>query len=128
MAGDKPSAAASVPALVTTDIGRQAEQAAAEYLARQGFTVLHRNWRRRDCEIDIVARRHAAVYFVEVKYRATDGSGSGLEYVTAKKLQRMAYAASRWVQEHGWAGEQQLAAIEVSGEAFAITAFIDDIY
>jgi len=114
--------------MVTTEIGQRAEQQAAEYLEREGYRVVGRNWRRRDCEIDIVARRGAVVYFVEVKYRAADGSGSGLEYITAKKLKRMAYAASRWIQEAGWVGEYQLAAIEVSGESFEVTAFIDDIY
>lgn len=114
--------------LVTTEIGRRAEQKAAEYLERASYRVLDRNWRRRDCEIDIVARKGTMIYFVEVKYRAADGSGSGLEYITTKKQQRMAYAASRWVQEAGWLSEYQLAAIEVSGEAFEVTAFIDDIF
>jgi hypothetical protein len=37
------------------------------------------------------------MYFVEVKYRRTNRQGSGLEYVTAKKLEQMRFAASSWV-------------------------------
>lgn len=112
----------------TTDIGNRAEQKAADYLAHRGFEIVGRNWRRRDCEIDIVAKKIGAVFFVEVKYRSDDRSGSGLEFITQQKLRRMAYGASRWVQEHHWRGEYQLAAIEVSGDGYDVTAFIDDLY
>jgi len=112
----------------TTAIGNHAEQAAAEYLERLGFVIVDRNWRRRDCEIDIVARKASTIYFVEVKYRFADGSGSGIEYITPQKVKRMAYAASRWVQENHWRGEQMLSGLEVSGQDYEVTAFVEEIY
>jgi putative endonuclease len=112
--------------MATTHIGQRAEQAAAVFLKNQGFTVLDRNWRRRDCEIDIVARKSSAVYFVEVKYRSDDDNGGGLDYITTKKIKRMAYAASRWVAEEGWLGEYCLAAIELSGN-YQVDCFIDNL-
>lgn len=111
----------------TTFIGNRAEQVAAEYLMLQGYEVLDRNWRRRQCEIDIVARKEGVIYLVEVKYRQTNVAGSGLEYITSQKLKQMAYAANRWVAENNWTGEYTLAAIEVSGESFEVTEFIDSI-
>ena len=111
----------------TTYIGQKAEQVASEYLGRLGYEVVDRNWRRRTCEIDIVARKDGVIHFVEVKYRQTDIAGSGLEYITTKKLQQMAYAAQRWVAENNWLGEYTLAAIEVSGDGFEVTEFIDCI-
>lgn len=111
----------------TTLIGNKAEQVAAEYLTRADYTILARNWRRRQCEIDIVACKDNSVYLVEVKYRQTDIAGSGLDYITSQKLKQMAYAANRWVTENNWLGEYTLAAIEVSGDAFEVTAFIDSI-
>lgn len=111
----------------TTFIGNRGEQVAAGYLERQGFKVLERNWRRRQCEIDIVAQKGTVVYLVEVKYRQTDIAGSGLDYITPQKLNQMAYAANRWVAENNWTGEYTLAAIEVSGETFRVTEFIDPI-
>jgi putative endonuclease len=111
----------------TTYIGRKAEQAAAEYLERLGYILIDRNWRRRQCEIDLVVQKSSVVYLVEVKYRQSDSAGSGLEYITSKKLQQMSYAAERWVAENDWSGEYVLAAVELSGDGFEVTEFIDCI-
>ena len=111
----------------TTYIGRQAEQAAADYLQRRGYNILDQNWRRRECEIDIVARKDGCIYFVEVKFRMTDDAGSGLEYIGPQKLRQMVYAAERWVAERLWNQEYTLAAIEVSGPGYEVTEFIDRI-
>jgi putative endonuclease len=111
----------------TTFIGRMAEQVAAEYLEEQGFRILDQNWRRRECEIDIIAMKEGVVYLVEVKYRGSDGAGKGLDYITAAKIRQMSYAARRWVAESNWNGEYTLAAIELEGEKFQVMAFIDDV-
>lgn len=39
----------------------------------------------------------------------------------------MRFAAELWVSDHGWKGEYQLAALELTGESFDVTAFITDI-
>jgi putative endonuclease len=111
----------------TTFIGQRAEQQAAAYLERQGYRIIKRNWRRRDCEIDIIAHKGRTMHFVEVKYRMTDVAGSGLEYITAAKLKQMAYAARRWVGEYAWRGQYVLSAIEVAGADYQVTEFIESI-
>jgi len=111
----------------TTAIGRRAEDVTAEYLKRRGFVVMHHNWRRRDYEIDLIAQKDRVMYFVEVKYRATNQAGSGIEYITPRKLKQMAYAARRWTSECGWCGEYALSVVEVGGEAFEVTEFIESI-
>jgi uncharacterized protein (TIGR00252 family) len=114
--------------VTTFDTGRQAEAAAAAFLQAHGFKIIEQNWRTRWCEIDIVAETSGGVYLVEVKYRESARQGSGLEYVTAKKLKQMRFAAEAWVRVHAWTGDYQLAAAEVSGEDFQVTNFIDSIY
>jgi uncharacterized protein (TIGR00252 family) len=84
---------------MSTATGRRAEAAAADYLRRHGFCVLECNWRTRWCEIDIVASKGDVVYFVEVKYRRRDDWGSGLEYVTHRKLRQMYFAAHFWAAQ-----------------------------
>jgi len=113
--------------MTSFDTGRQAEATATAYLKRQGYAIVAQNWRTKWCEVDIIAQKDRAVYFCEVKYRKTDGQGGGLDYITPKKLQQMRVAAESWVHLTGWSGEYQLAAIEVSGDEFAVTAFVEDI-
>jgi len=113
--------------MTSFDAGRQAESAAADYLKQHGFAIVARNWRTLWCEIDVIAQKDRAVYFCEVKYRQTNNQGSGLDYITPKKLQQMRVAAESWVQLTGWTGEYQLSAVEVSGDDFAVTAFVETI-
>lgn len=108
----------------STSTGREAENAVAEYLYSKNYRVLEQNWRTRICEIDIVAKKDNTIYFVEVKYRANDNQGGGLDYITAKKLKQMNFAAQIWVSEHEWTGDYCLSAAEVTGEDFTVTQFL----
>lgn len=112
---------------MSTSIGNQAETAAVEYLTREGYEVIDRNWRTRVCEIDVVARKQNVTYFVEVKYRSHGEQGSGLDYITPKKLQQMQFAARCWVQENKWKNAYEISAIEVSGLEFKVTEFLPQI-
>lgn len=113
--------------MTTFDTGRKAEAAAAAFLVRKGCQLVAQNWRTRMCEVDIIAVREGIVYFCEVKYRSTDRQGTGIEYITPRKIRQMRFAAESWVYCHGWRGEYQLCAIEVSGPAFVITNIVKDI-
>ncbi|HSX34007.1 MAG TPA: YraN family protein [Candidatus Saccharimonadales bacterium] len=113
--------------MTTTEIGRKAEAVAAQFLQRKGCEIIAQNWRTRFCEIDVVAQRGQTMYFCEVKYRQTNRQGSGLDYITAKKLQQMRFAAETWVHVHAWRGDYQLCAIEVSGPEFQITGAVKDL-
>ncbi|HSW75300.1 MAG TPA: YraN family protein [Candidatus Saccharimonadales bacterium] len=113
--------------MTTTEVGRKAEAVAATFLTAKGCEIVAQNWRTRMCEIDIVATRDAIVYFCEVKYRVHNKQGAGLDYITPKKLRQMQFAAESWVHMHGWRGDYQLCAIEVSGPRFAVTTVVKDI-
>jgi uncharacterized protein (TIGR00252 family) len=110
----------------TTTTGRRAETAAANYLERQGYHVTARNWRTRWCEIDLVATKADTVILVEVKYRRRSLWGSGLDYITTTKYKQMSFAAEFWLATHEWTGLCHLAAIEVSGPQYEVTAFIPE--
>lgn len=110
--------------MTTTETGRKAENAAADFLKRKGCQIIVQNWRTRMCEIDIVARRDSVVYFCEVKYRLTSSQGAGLDYITPKKLKQMQFAAESWVHSNNHRGEYQLCGIEVSGPDFRVTAAV----
>jgi uncharacterized protein (TIGR00252 family) len=112
---------------MSVEIGQRAESAAALFLEAKGCRILDRNWRTRMCEIDIVAERANVIYFCEVKYRSRTEQGSGIDYITPKKLVRMRFAAESWVHAHGYSGDYQLSAIEVSGPAYAVTNAVRDL-
>lgn len=96
--------------------GHSAEVRASEYLKQLGFKIRELNWKTKYCEIDIVAEKNKAMYFVEVKYRRNNKHGYGLDYVTTKKLSQMRFAAEMWVNNHNWSGEYQLGAIGIDGD------------
>ena len=113
--------------MTTTSTGRQAEQAAADYLVKKGYKILDQNWRTRWCEIDIVAQKKNAVYFVEVKYRKSTAWGSGLDYITPAKLKQMRFAAEFWVSSNDWGRDFRLAVVDVTGSNFTVSQFIDSL-
>ena len=50
-----------------SQIGKQGEQIAMEYLRRQGFLIADVNWRSGRYEIDIVAQKGGMIHFVDEK-------------------------------------------------------------
>lgn len=109
--------------------GHHAEKVAAVYLRSLGYKIYALNWRHPRAEIDLVVQAGGGpLTFVEVKYRRTAGQGHGLEYITPAKQQQMAFAARLWTTVHKYAGEYTLAALEVSGADYSVTAFIPSLY
>lgn len=98
--------------------GHAAEKRAAEFMRAEGYEIIQLNWRNRWCEIDIIAKKNGVVYFVEVKYRRNKNQGSGLEYITAKKLKQMEFAANFWTADNNWTGDYQLAGLGIDGAEF----------
>lgn len=84
-------------------LGEQGEQVAADYLEAQDWTVLDRNWRCPDGEIDIVARdpRGGQIVFVEVKTRRTAFFGRPVDAVDDRKLDRLYRLGMAWARAHG---------------------------
>ncbi len=112
----------------STESGKRAEASARVYLEMRGYKIIEQNWRRPNCEIDIIAEKSGIAYFVEVKYRFNDAQGGGLEAITKSKLKQMNFAASSWVEESKWQKDISLAAVEVAGPTYAIMSFIDNVY
>lgn len=82
-------------------LGREGEEAAAEYLTERGFRILDRNWRCAGGEIDIVAVDRHTLVVCEVKTRSGTRYGTPLEAVGRAKQSRLRRLAVRWVNAHG---------------------------
>lgn len=88
------------------EFGAHAERLAAAHLERNGWTVLHRNWRFGRREIDLVAQRGRTVAFVEVKARTRVSHGHPLESIDWRKRRDLWIAASGWIERHGTRGQE----------------------
>lgn len=82
------------------ELGRAGEERAAQHLRSIGFTVLARNWRCSQGEIDIVAARGAQLAVVEVKTRRTPAYGHPFEAVDRRKRRRLWQLAHAWSAAH----------------------------
>lgn len=73
---------------------------AAEFLTRQGYQIIDKNWTRRGAEIDLIARDGDCLVFVEVKYRLSDAYGDPLISMDRRKIARLAKSAARYLAEN----------------------------
>ena len=82
--------------------GRRGEEAAARYLAAKGYRLLHRNWRCRLGELDIVAEDEGTIVIVEVRTRAAHGRfGTPAESVDIRKQRKLAAVAQVYLAQTG---------------------------
>ena len=82
------------------NIGKQGENLAVKYLENLGYKILHRNWRYRFVEIDIIASLGNIVHFIEVKTRTGSAFGQPEEAVTKKKMEQMQLGAEEFQYQH----------------------------
>ena len=82
----------------TAETGRQGEDLAQEYLLREGFTLLDRNWRNGRYELDLVAERDGVLHIVEVKTRVAGNPVSPEEAYTRAKFRALCKAAEYYIR------------------------------
>ena len=95
--------------------GALGEEIAARFLELQGCTVLQRNVRHADVEIDLVARQGPCILLVEVKMR----SGTlvpARSSLGQRQEQRLLRAARAMLQRYAWAAHVRLDVIAIDIE------------
>jgi putative endonuclease len=79
--------------------GKIGEDAAIEFLKKQGFEILEQNYYYNHGEIDIIAKENGVLVFVEVKSRHSTRFGEPQESVTPKKQELLRRTAEGYVVE-----------------------------
>jgi putative endonuclease len=77
--------------------GARAEALAAQFLERQGLTIVARNFRRRCGELDLIARDGDTIVFVEVRLRRRSDYGGAAASITPAKRARLVIAAGLYL-------------------------------
>ncbi len=73
-------------------IGNRGEDIACEYLTKNGYRIVGRNFRVQGGELDIIARHNDELIFFEVKTRGPRAFGYPEEAVTIHKMKRITRA------------------------------------
>ena len=81
-------------------LGADGEKAAEEFLRRQRYRIVERNYRCPVGEVDLIALDGKTVVFVEVKTRKGAGFGSPLEAVNPRKQAQVSRAAQYFLTAH----------------------------
>lgn len=109
-------------------LGHAGEEAALHYLLAQGYALLHRNYRHRRAEVDLIMHRgRELLIFVEVKARSSAQYGHPEEFVTERKRQLLRLAASHVQEELNWSGDIRfdILALSPSSQGLRIEHFED---
>lgn len=95
--------------LRSTQVGADGETLVASFLLAKGASIIARNWRIKEGEIDLVARIEGTLIFVEVKSRTSDKYGHPLESIGAEKARRLQRLALAWISIHDqWGADYRI--------------------
>jgi putative endonuclease len=79
--------------------GKEGEKIAADFLKKNGYRIIDKNFRCPLGEIDIVAREKGAIVFVEVKTRKSSKLGYPEQAVGIRKQKKMSQLAMWYLQK-----------------------------
>ena len=79
------------------ELGKWGEDTAAEFLQRNGYQIIERDWKSGRRDIDIIATDGSEVVFVEVKTRRSSVYAEPRDFVTYSKQQKLRSAAKWWL-------------------------------
>ena len=106
----------------TRSTGNLGEDIACQYLVRNGFSILARNYRCKVGEVDIVALKNNIIHFVEVKSMTCTSLPSTAteadtyrpeELVHEAKLRKLVRLSEMYVMQHKETREYQIDALGV---------------
>ena len=94
-------------------LGDWGEEKATLWLRLHGYRIVERNFRCRQGEIDVIARKGGVIAFVEVKLRKNAEHGEAREFVTMAKQRRVISAAELWLMKTGCELQPRFDVIEI---------------
>ncbi|WP_428741493.1 YraN family protein [Tenacibaculum sp.] len=107
---------------IHNELGKKGEELAIEYLTKQGYSVVEKNYRFLKAEVDIIAMKGNELIAIEVKTRSTAYFGNPQDFVNPKKIKLLVSAIDNYINEHDLDVETRFDIIAVlkEGEAYTI--------
>lgn len=81
------------------ELGKFGEEIAAEYLADIGYSIIKRNYRCENGEIDVIAKDNDVIVFIEVKTRRSLKYGIPQSAVTQQKQSQISMVALSYLNQ-----------------------------
>lgn len=81
------------------ELGKKGEQLAVDFLVKNDYKILEKNYRYLKAEVDIIAQKKEVLAVVEVKTRTSAFFGNPEEFVNPKKIKLLVSAIDHYVIE-----------------------------
>lgn len=104
------------------ELGKKGEQLAVDFLLKNGYDIIERNYRFDKAEVDIIAQIEETLAIIEVKTRTTTDFGNPQDFVKPKQIQRLVKAVDEYIQVNNLDIEVRfdIIAIVKAGKGFKI--------
>lgn len=79
------------------ELGKKGEQIAVDFLLKNGYDIVERNYRFDKAEVDIIAQKGDFLAIVEVKTRSTADFGDPQDFVKPKQIKNLVKAVDEYV-------------------------------
>ena len=79
------------------ELGKKGEQLAIDFLIKNEYKILEKNYRYLKAEVDIIAQKESTLVVVEVKTRSTDYFGDPQDAVNPKKIKHLVSAIDYYI-------------------------------
>jgi putative endonuclease len=110
--------------------GNLGEDIAVDFLIKNDFKIVERNWKHRHWELDIIATKNNCLHFVEVKTRTGAKFGNPEESVNETKMNALKKAAEEYLLQHNeWTNIQfDVVSIFLQGKNINEILIIEDVF
>lgn len=84
--------------MLKQELGKIGETISIDYLIKQSYSILFTNWRFKYLEVDIIAQKNNAIYFIEVKTRQQYEMPR--DVLTQTKIRNLLNAAEYFIEKY----------------------------
>lgn len=81
-------------------LGKYGEDLAENFLKKQHYKILERNWRYKNDELDIICLDEKILVFVEVRLRSSNALVGGYDSVSKHKRTALRRAMEAYIEKH----------------------------